>query len=103
MEKVISLVKPEKEKIWWKLEDVELNSLETAIFNGMLNFCAIGLKTFEELKDMGNVKMNRKGSYIVEFNVSNEKRACLLFGRKWEKYQYRCASFSKNKVMGIDN
>jgi hypothetical protein len=106
MERTISLVKPEKEKAWWKLGDVELNLLEAAIFNGVLRTCATGKKTITDLKEMGTVRANRKGGYIVDFKVSQEKKASLMFGRKWgEYYEYRYASFSriKEEVIGIDN
>ncbi|GAF96075.1 unnamed protein product [marine sediment metagenome] len=83
------------EKKYWRLEDVELNVLEAIIFKSMLSI-STGLKTIEELKDLGNVKVNRKGGFTVEFDVSNDKRASLLFGRKYDKYEYRCAAFFKN-------
>ena len=88
-------MKTERETNFWRLEDVKLNVLEGVIFNTMLSI-SVGLKTIDELKDLGELKANKKGGFTVEFNVSNEKRASLLFGRKYDKYEYRCAAFFRN-------
>jgi len=94
-----------KEKKAWRLGEVELNVLEAAIFRNMLE-SAVGRKTLEELKEIGKLKAKPNGGIMVEANVSQGKRASLLFSSKWGKYEYRCAMFfanKKEKVMGIDD
>jgi hypothetical protein len=86
-----------KEKKFWTLGEVKLNALEGVIFKAMLSI-SLGAKTIDELKELGEVKVCNKGGFTVEFNVSNEKRASLLFGRKYGKYEYRCAAFFKNET-----
>ena len=94
-----------KEKKVWTLGEVELDVLESAIFRNMLE-CSIGRKTLAELKEIGSLKAKTGGGVMVEANVSAGRRASLLFSKKWEKYEYRCAMFfanKKEKVMGIDD
>ena len=94
-----------EEKKSWRLGEVELNKLESAIFRNMLGV-AVGRKTIEDLKDMGKVSVKNKGGLTVEFDVSKDKRASLLFSSKWGKYEYRCAMFlanKKEKILGLDD
>ena len=87
----------EKEKKnWWQLGEVELSVLEGAIFRCMLEaIVEKPRRTREELKELGTLKLTKRGSLAVEFDVSNEKRASMLFGTKWDKYEYRGAIFYK--------
>ncbi len=88
----------EKEKNFWRLEEVELNALETAIFNAMLTI-STGRKTFNELNEIGELKANKKGGFTMEFDVSGEKRASFLFGRsRYDKYEYRAVAFFRNVI-----
>jgi len=95
----------EKKKTCWQLGEVELNALESVIFRNMLK-SSIGRKTIADLKDIGTVKAKRNGGLMVESNVSQARRASLLFSSKWGKYEYRCAMFfanPKEKIMGLDD
>lgn len=83
--------KVKKEK-FVRLEDIELNGLEKAIFNSLLTL-SIGRKTVEELKEIGDVRANKKGGLLVEMDISEEKKVSLLFGTKWDRYEYRVCSF----------
>lgn len=90
------IVGDEKEVRVWKLADVELNLLEKAIFCNMLNL-AVGNKSIGDLKELGDVKAKRNGGVTVEFKVSEEKKASMLFSTKWGKYVYRDTMFFRNK------
>ena len=83
---------------WVRLEKVELNLLEKAIFNSILGI-AWGRKSFEELKDLGTVKVHkgnkkyRNCGINVEVDISETKKASFLFGSSYGKYEYRGVGF----------
>jgi len=88
-----------KKTKWVRLEEIKLNLLEKAIFNSILGI-AWGSKSFEELKELGTVKVHkgnrkyRNCGINVEIDISETKTVSLLFGSSYfGLYKYRGCGF----------
>jgi len=94
--RIVDADKPLK-KTWWRLSEIEFDPLEKIIFRNMLNE-GLGRKSVDDLKDLGNVKSKRNGGLMVEFDISEKRRASMLFGQRLGKYEYRDTLFFLNKI-----
>ena len=83
------------DKVVWRLADMEFNTLEKIAFRIMLSE-AIGRKSIDELKNLGELSAKRNGGLQVKFPLG-DKTASMLFGQKWGKYEYRDTLFFSNK------
>lgn len=90
---VTRVVGNEKEKKYWRVGEVELSELEKMMYRSMLSR-SIGVKSLSDLKELGDVKANKYGM-CVEVELSKEKRLSMLFGRKYNAYEYRSELFFK--------
>ena len=79
------------EKKCWRVNEVELDDMEKAIFCIMLKR-AIGVKRMEELKEMGDVRAVKAG-VTVGLDIGKSRRLSMFFGRKYNAYEFRSELF----------